>query len=185
MVIRESRTAAAANVGPGSRHEPPPGLIGFRDTTVVRIVKELLDNIVAYRGREEPGDLDSFLNSAMSGIDLALRVALTLALLAGGQATAEVGTRLLREAESKVRLISAGRTVPETTNRATIDAEFRLQMFLGGFGYLEAYMRCRKLDGHEEAPKANANRFTIGEGSQDRAGSSSRSPSVKTLRGVT
>ena len=43
----------------------------------------------------------------------------------------------------------------------------------------------RKLDGHVEAPKSNANRITIGEGSPDRDGYSSRSPSVKTLRGVT
>ena len=154
MVIRDSRTAATANVGPGSRHEPQPVLIGFRGTTVVRVVKELLNNIVAYRGREEPGDLESFLDWAMSGIDPALGVALNLALLADGQAAAEAGTRLLREAESKVRLTSAGRTVPETTKRAKIDAKFRLQMFLGGFGYLEAYMRSRKLDGHEEAPKS-------------------------------
>ena len=83
-----------------------------------------------------------------------------------------------------MRLTSAGRTLPETTNRATIDAEFRLQMFLGRFGYPEAYMRCQKLDGHEEAPKANANRITIGECSPDRDGSSSRSLSVKTLRGI-
>ena len=145
---------------------------------------ELLDNIVACRGREEPRDLESFLDGAMSGIDPALRVALTLALLAGGQATTEAETRLLREAKSKVRLTSAGRTLPETTNRATIDAEFRLQMFLGEFGYLEAYMRGRMLDGHEEAPKANANLITIGEGCPDRDGSSSRFPSVKTLRGV-
>ena len=94
--------------------------------------KELLDNIVAYRGREKPGDLESFLDGAMSGIDPALRVALTLTLLAGGQAAAEAETRLLREAESKVRLTSAGRTTPETTVRATNDAEFRLQMFLVG-----------------------------------------------------
>ena len=85
MVTRDSRTAAIANIWPGSRHEPPPALIGFRATTVVRVVKDLRDNIVAYRGREEPGDLESFLDGAMSGIDPALRVALTLALLAGGQ----------------------------------------------------------------------------------------------------
>ena len=123
VVTRDSRTAATANVGPGSRHEPTPVLIGFRGTTVVRVVKELQDNIVAYRGREEPGDLESFLDGAMSGIDSALRVALTLALLEGGQAATQAGTRLLQEAESNVRFTSAGRTLPETTNRATIDAE--------------------------------------------------------------
>ena len=124
-------------------------------------------------------------STGLSGIDPALRVALTLALLVGGQAAAEAGTRLLREAESKVRLTSAGRILPETMNHATIAAEFRLQMFLGGFVYLEACMRGRKLNEHEEATKANANRITIGEGSPYRDGSSSRSPSVKTLRGVT
>ena len=62
VMTRDSRTAATANVGTGNRNEPPPVLIGFRDTTVVRVVNELLDNIVAYCGREERGDLESFLD---------------------------------------------------------------------------------------------------------------------------
>ena len=113
------------------------------------------------------------------------RVALNLALLAGGQAAAEAGTRLLREAESKVRFTSASRPLPEISNCATVDAEFRLQMFLGGFGYLEAYMMGRKLIGHEEAPKSNSNRITINENSPDGDGPSLRSFAVKTLRGAT
>ena len=75
---------------------------------------------------EEPEALDEFLQPVTREIDSALRVALTLAKLAGGQAAAEAGIRLLRESETRLHSVPACCFLPPTSNRATRDAERRL-----------------------------------------------------------
>ena len=81
--------------------------------------------------------------------DPALRVALTLAILAGDQAAVEAGTRLLRESETRLHSVPAGYFHPSISNRATLDAERRLQMFLGGCGYIDDIVLGREVTGSE------------------------------------
>ena len=93
--------------------------------------------------------MDEFLRPLTREIDPAFRVALTLAMLAGGQAAAEAGTRLLRESETRMHSVPADCFLPPTSNRAMQDAERRLQMFLEGFGYVDAFVLRREVMGRE------------------------------------
>ena len=117
-------------------------LVGFSGPTIVKIVKDLKDHILACHGSENPDSLESFLGRVVEGTDPALRVALTLAMFAGGQAVAEASIRLRRESESRSRerLESVGQARSTAPTRTFLDAEDRLQTFLGGYGYIEAYM---------------------------------------------
>ena len=97
---------------------------------MVRLVRELRDHILAYQVPEEPDCLEVFLGRVTMGVDSELRIALTLAMLARGQAAADATTRLLRELESRTRLASTRQAPPVTPARAIIDAELRVQLSL-------------------------------------------------------
>ena len=84
-----------------AEQEPLPALAGFSGPSVVRIVRELKDLLLTYRGREDPDDLEEFLRRASLGVYPKLRVALTMAIIAGAQAAAEAGIPLLYDAESR------------------------------------------------------------------------------------
>ena len=68
-------------------------------------------------------------------------------MFAVGQALAEASIRLLHESESRERLASVGQARSTAPTRALLDAEDRLQTFLVGFGYIEAYMLGRRVPG--------------------------------------
>ena len=145
---------------PGGGHQssvcPPDGfgtqcspvLVGLHGPTVVRLVTELKDFILAYRGPEDSDDLEMFLARAAEDVDSAFMVAIAIALLVGGQATAEAATRLLRKSESRERTVAVEATRPEAPTRALQDAEARLQTFLGGCGYADGYRVERRLRGY-------------------------------------
>ena len=84
--------------------------------TIVRAIQELKALLPAYSDRKETANLDDFLAHAAPGIDPAHRVALTLALLTGGQVAAEAGTCLLHEADSREYLAIAGRPPQRSTD---------------------------------------------------------------------
>ena len=147
---RDFRPSVIADVvQTSSRRGPPPALVGFDGQLVVGIVHELNDHLLAYRGPEEPEMLDEFIRPATKEIDSALRVVLTPEMLAGGQAAAEAGTRLQRESETRLHSVSNDCFFPPTSNQTTQDAERHLQMFLGGCGYLDAFMLGREVAGRE------------------------------------
>ena len=93
---------------PGWTQNDTPVLIEFAGLTIVRAIRELKELLLAYRGREEAIDLENFPAYAATGIDPALRVALTIALLTGGQVVAAAKKCLLHEAETRAYLAVAG-----------------------------------------------------------------------------
>lgn len=63
-LTRGLRTAVTADAWPSSDREPLPVLFGFNGHTVVRVIKQLKDNLLVYRGGKALGDLAEFLRRA-------------------------------------------------------------------------------------------------------------------------
>ena len=75
--LERSKTApVATDYWLDSKQHAPPVLIGFAGSTMVRVIQELKELLLSYRGREEATDLEDFLTRAAPGIYPSLRVAL-------------------------------------------------------------------------------------------------------------